>query len=368
MGCMDLLCMIDNIDVITESSELDVMTSLMNVYMKEAQLIQEGFMDEINAPIKGKEGESILEKIAMFIPRLIAKIIRMIVRIVTQFKRKRLRDTDSKYLEKELRSARFNNRKEAEDFLKAKNITPGGVYASDLSFDIASDPDNNNYYIISVSLYDVYCYQSDKDGTSFFTEPDFEKWIDELSRVAYTLLSTITQMHSYLDMNMKSGVDNINNTIKKTYEKMKEIDGHVGRRMQLQLNEVWRFVNPSGGITDRLNDIKSNMESIRSMGGSHFWLSISAKQGERVAYGKFSEDLYKNRVKDLAAQQELQKKMNHTGFDFDIETFSNTMLELARHVGMFSTAVDKIADSVDEVKKAMRKDTMKEIKRDVLNA
>ena len=132
MTGIDLLSMIDNVDVVTESAELDVMTSLMNVYMKEAQLIQEGFMDEVNAPIKGKEGESILKKILMFIPRLIAKIIRMITRLI-QYK-KRADERSSIRTSLELLAYRDDTSKESvDDFIKATGIeldkwyqAPGG--------------------------------------------------------------------------------------------------------------------------------------------------------------------------------------------------------------------------------------------------
>jgi len=363
-----LLSMIDNIDVVTEAAELDVMQSLLDVYVKESYIIQEGkFLDDLNAPIKGKDGESTMKKILMFIPRLIAKIIRMLGRILTQFSRKQQRDTDSEYLKKELRSSRFNNYKSAEDFLKTKGIQTGVAYPSGLAFEVTSDPDSVNYYIISINLIDVRCYESEKSG-SFFTEPDFEKWVDELSSVASTLASNMTLIHQYLDMPMKSGVNQINTNIKKTYDKMQDIDNHIHHRMSLKLDEIWRFVNPNSGITMRLGAIMDYMKSIRSMGGSHFYIALSARQGGLTGNDEFVNTMDKEHNDDMKKQAELQKKMSDSGMEFDIETLSNTMLDLASHVGMISVMAEKVRVAADDVKKAMKKDTMKEIKRDVLNA
>ena len=77
-------------------AEMNVMDALMASYAKEAIMCeymsedvvdelfyQEGekwdkFKDDVNAPIKGKQGENILKKIVMFIPRAIAALIRFI--------------------------------------------------------------------------------------------------------------------------------------------------------------------------------------------------------------------------------------------------------------------------------------------------
>ena len=95
----DLLSYIDHIDIITESAEFDVMTSLMDVYTKEALIIQEGetwdkvkkhakdFIEDTKDPVRGKEGESTLKKILMFIPRLIEKLIKMIARALSNLKK-----------------------------------------------------------------------------------------------------------------------------------------------------------------------------------------------------------------------------------------------------------------------------------------
>lgn len=88
--------MIDNIEEESIIAEMNVMDALMNSYMKEAMMLdyvssdviqecfyQEGekwdkFKDDANAPITGKQGESVIKKILMFIPRLITAFIRLI--------------------------------------------------------------------------------------------------------------------------------------------------------------------------------------------------------------------------------------------------------------------------------------------------
>lgn len=117
----DILTLIDRIDVTTEYAELDVMTSLMNSYMKEAQMIQEGVLDEVNSPVLGDKSESMLKRILMFIPRVIAKIIRMLVRLVKTFKRRKtIFSKEFNEIAKDV--AHFESVQDAEDYLKAKGL------------------------------------------------------------------------------------------------------------------------------------------------------------------------------------------------------------------------------------------------------
>ena len=113
----DMLTLIDRIDTVTEAAELDVLTSLANSYLKEAEMIQEGFRDDVNAQIKGKPSESTLKKILMFIPRLIAKIIRMINVAIHAFSRDKSRNNKTVNTGK---IDGFKSEKEAEDFLNRR--------------------------------------------------------------------------------------------------------------------------------------------------------------------------------------------------------------------------------------------------------
>jgi hypothetical protein len=91
--------LLDCIDVIQEQStlaELNVLTSLVNSYTKSVMILesaddstdlssfdifQEGKVwNDLNAALKGQYGESKIKKIRMFIPRLIMKFMRIIVK------------------------------------------------------------------------------------------------------------------------------------------------------------------------------------------------------------------------------------------------------------------------------------------------
>ena len=93
---------LNDIDEQSYVSEMEVMDSMIALYTKEAQMLcyvsddvvqeclyQEGakwdkFKDDVNAGIKGKQGEGILKKILLFIPRLIASFVKWIKNIFTK--------------------------------------------------------------------------------------------------------------------------------------------------------------------------------------------------------------------------------------------------------------------------------------------
>ena len=83
--------LLDEIDEQQYMAEMAVMDALMNTYMKEASMLeycseevvqecfyQEGLMDDIKVGIKGVDGESVIKKILLFIPRLIASFVNWI--------------------------------------------------------------------------------------------------------------------------------------------------------------------------------------------------------------------------------------------------------------------------------------------------
>lgn len=85
---LEITMLLDEIDEQQYMAEMAVMDALMDAYMKEATMLeycseevvqecfyQEGLMDDIKVGIKGVDGESILKKILLFIPRLIASFV-----------------------------------------------------------------------------------------------------------------------------------------------------------------------------------------------------------------------------------------------------------------------------------------------------
>ena len=88
---LEIINLIDEIEEQQYMAEMAVMDALMDAYMKEASMLeycseevvqecfyQEGLMDDIKVGVGGVQGESVLKKILLFIPRLIASFVKWI--------------------------------------------------------------------------------------------------------------------------------------------------------------------------------------------------------------------------------------------------------------------------------------------------
>lgn len=84
----DILALVDNVNVVTETAEVDVLCSLANAYVKESLIIQEGVKDELSGfkLAKGQSSESILKRILLFIPRIIYILYRTIRRLFSRIR------------------------------------------------------------------------------------------------------------------------------------------------------------------------------------------------------------------------------------------------------------------------------------------
>lgn len=94
----DILELVDLIQEQSDFAEIDVMCSLCRSYVKSAMLIgettqftQESFKDDLKGPVLGTKDESAIKRIAMLIPRLIAKLVELVKRMI-----QKLRRSDSK--------------------------------------------------------------------------------------------------------------------------------------------------------------------------------------------------------------------------------------------------------------------------------
>lgn len=88
----EVLTLVDDLADIEFMSEMAVTNSMIDAYMKQAIMleyaseevvqeccyVQEGLMDDIKVGAKGVKGENVLKKILLFIPRLIASIVKWI--------------------------------------------------------------------------------------------------------------------------------------------------------------------------------------------------------------------------------------------------------------------------------------------------
>lgn len=91
---LDILEYVDMIQEQSDFAEMDVMFSLLNTYHKSYMIleqcdvtVQEGFKDDLKAPVLGTKDESTIKRIAMLIPRLIAKLVEIVKRLIQKLKR-----------------------------------------------------------------------------------------------------------------------------------------------------------------------------------------------------------------------------------------------------------------------------------------
>ena len=96
----EILSAIDKIETVTLESEMHVLTAICDAYEKSAVILenyegedlscfdifQEGFKDDVKEAFKGKNGEHIVKKILMVIPRLLAAIGKAIKRFFNKKK------------------------------------------------------------------------------------------------------------------------------------------------------------------------------------------------------------------------------------------------------------------------------------------
>ena len=96
----EILSAIDKIETVTMESEMNVLTAMCDAYEKSAiilenyegddvscfDIFQEGFKDDVKEAFKGKDGEHIVKKILMVIPRLLAAIGKAIKRFFNKKK------------------------------------------------------------------------------------------------------------------------------------------------------------------------------------------------------------------------------------------------------------------------------------------
>ena len=100
----EILSSIDNIDDCVMEAELNVINAMINEYDKAIMIMenyngnsydcfdifQEGFKDEVNKPVRGVKGESILKRILMAIPRLIALLVKKVKKFFNKEKNERI--------------------------------------------------------------------------------------------------------------------------------------------------------------------------------------------------------------------------------------------------------------------------------------
>ena len=96
----EILSAIDKIETVTMESEMNVLTAMCDAYEKSAVILenyegddvscfdifQEGFKDDVKAAVKGKNGEHIVKRILMVIPRLLDAIRKAIMRFFNKKK------------------------------------------------------------------------------------------------------------------------------------------------------------------------------------------------------------------------------------------------------------------------------------------
>ena len=106
----EILSSIDNIDDCVMEAELNVISAMINEYDKAIMIMenyngndyssfdifQEGFKDEVNKPISGTKDEKIIKRILMAIPRLIALLVKKVMRFFSKEKSEKVVENLSK--------------------------------------------------------------------------------------------------------------------------------------------------------------------------------------------------------------------------------------------------------------------------------
>jgi len=98
----ELIQSIKTVDRCLESSDFEVIQSLLNCYSKAMsvleycddttdvssfEIFQESFKDDLKKPIFGDKSESVAKRILMVLPRIIAKLITLLTNMISRFKK-----------------------------------------------------------------------------------------------------------------------------------------------------------------------------------------------------------------------------------------------------------------------------------------
>ena len=408
-----LLPMIDNIDVVTEAAELDVMCALSNAYTKEFKLYQEGkFLDDVNAPIKGKDGESTIKKILMFIPRLIAKIIRMISRLIQHKKRTDMRSLIRNNLKSlaGMQAAELDDIKSFDDFIKAIGIeldkwydVPGGFrYKYTIAYH-ADTPFSNDPIDALVIVCHGMVYDTNKMRMKNMIFTDDSKGDDELNAIfkkhnvdseyakslyfyfdthAGTILNEIAKVLQKCVDNMKKiyveRIDNDRSFVNRM--NMHEITGELMRArkaihvMKNSRSTAIEFYLYNGLFeTPKKDDGFMNMEDMRKRLqniNSTFLIFKDKKVLEEIQqYCNDSDKALDSANKyNLLDGYKWHGRKSYDDFESSVSLFTEILSLFSAEIAFNLTTRSKIDATENAVLAQLKENKKEEIKRDVLNA
>lgn len=405
-----LLPMIDNIDVVTEAAELDVMCALSNTYTKEIKLYQEGkFLDDVNAPIKGKDGESTIKKILMFIPRLIAKIIRMITRLIQQIKRRKMRNDIRKDLERFYETYR-RNLKHYDDVENDKKIMSDILNSMGIELDKYYDAPLGYQYMfrITQSTGDTENYNREDRGRiddgyrlAIFCKGDFPS--RNLLTMAYSSKlihiknfcagnndsNTADQLVGIIDEIIKKDESSLSgNTLDvwqkilfvltTTFNQFLEVIEKVGMQHLLPWYGTDKFFRLFGHFNASNNAMDPLFEGHN--GGTSFLLKYSYLDEDGRMYQKIVDqlDIAKKYVATISTDEFRKKYENYfkkyeadavTGnYEYIISRMNGSLLKLSNHITKLAEAQTKLQNTIEAIHERLKEKVLKDIKRDILNA
>lgn len=148
-----LLELIDHVQESVDVAEIDVLNSMCSVYTKSVMIleqcdetVQESFKDDLNGPVLGTKDESMVKRILMLIPRLIAKIMNGLKRLTASFKlHKKEREKMNKDLDEAINSFSTDPSVGLKDDTNSeisKNMKVSEGYEFELYFDRGGYPLN----------------------------------------------------------------------------------------------------------------------------------------------------------------------------------------------------------------------------------
>lgn len=338
-----IFSLIDNVGITTEAAELDVMIALSNSYIKESMMIQEGIKDELNSPVLGDSSENIVKRILMFIPRLIAKIIRMLGRLITIRKRQR-KIFSREFLKDYAQIGNFDSAEDAEAYLKAKGFTDyeirnsGGVKTIPIKRVRMAKTDV--FYVIKPSFGGYWCI-----------EP-------------CVVLEAPTDRFQFGSMPSPGYLEH---TAERIHEELKKIFEQLDAGNNARDVDTIELLKTN--VTSR-NNMKDVTWSMKEINLSDFQTYMD--QGDQDVPGKVM--LIMNEINRSFRNRNItDENLNNEKFGYSLSKelleVKTTLLELAEHVAKWEAFISNCNDAVERISHDMKRlSKTKEIINDIKNA
>lgn len=247
----DIIAKIELIQETCDTSEFDVMNSLLNNYIKMISVIEqhpdamitESFKDDLNEPVTGNKNESIIKRILMFIPRLIHKIIETVHRLFLKAKIKMVGGTLDEIMavDPKIRAQVQEAYQQAWD--EINDISSGRKHFSDDEISEYLDESAKMTYVRKINDDPDHYYKNLSDGKKQMCQIDIAKGKITSSFKFDGFVDYITELSAAFDQADAntwdiSDIKNVN-TFKKTLENANRKAGKYLRDKDQTIGKSW---------------------------------------------------------------------------------------------------------------------------------